>query len=101
MRGQILGRLPAFPKRDVPGMTRDMPRVGAGIALLPVSELRGDFETGRLVHILPDWRGPAREIYVVWPTGRLLSARAKAMRDEMERFIRLTPELQGEISGLH
>lgn len=73
----------------------------AGIALLPVSELGGDFEAGRLVHLLPDWRGLAREIYVVWPTGRLLSARAMAMRTEMERFIRLTLELQGEIPGLH
>ncbi|MCG8383744.1 MAG: LysR family transcriptional regulator [Gammaproteobacteria bacterium] len=54
---------------------------GAGIALLPVSEAQKALEQRELVHLLPEWQGPERDVYIVWPSGKLLSARAKCFRD--------------------
>jgi len=66
-----------------------------GIALLPVSELHEEIEHGRLVQILPSWQGPKRDIFAVWPSGRLLSAKAKCFRDFMQSYISRQDILQG------
>lgn len=58
-----------------------------GISLLPSSEVNHLVKNGRLENILTSWQGPPRELYAVWPSGRLLSARAKCLRDYMAEFI--------------
>lgn len=70
---------------------------GVGIALLPFSEIMSELNSGKLERILPDWHGPKREIFAVWPSGRLLSAKAKCLRDFMENHIKALPVLQGRI----
>ncbi|WP_417677516.1 LysR family transcriptional regulator [Pseudodonghicola sp.] len=70
---------------------------GLGIALLPVSEVSEEIGNGQLCRVLPEWRGPDREIFAIWPSGRLLSARARALRDFMARHIGALPYLQGEL----
>ncbi|MTH97950.1 LysR family transcriptional regulator [Roseibium sp. RKSG952] len=70
---------------------------GLGLALLPVSEIVRDLESGRLVRVLPRWQGPRREIYAIWPSGRLLSARASALRDFMQHHIAGLPVLRGAV----
>ncbi|WP_138464950.1 LysR family transcriptional regulator [Poseidonocella sp. HB161398] len=70
---------------------------GQGLALLPVSEVAEEIRAGRLEQVLPGWRGPERGIYAIWPTGRLLSARARVLRDYMAGFIAAEPALQGEV----
>ncbi|WP_372862421.1 LysR family transcriptional regulator [Spongiibacter sp.] len=60
---------------------------GQGITLLPLSELKPELDSGELQRVLPQWRGEPRDIYAVWPSGRLLSAKAKCLRDYMAAFI--------------
>lgn len=70
---------------------------GHGIALLPVTETSADIEAGRLRIVLPSWTGQTRNAYLVWPTGRLLSARAKCLCDYIEAFMSARKVLQGDV----
>lgn len=54
---------------------------GAGIALLPSSEALEPIKRGQITALLPAWRGPQRVVVIVWPSGKLLSARAQCFRD--------------------
>lgn len=60
---------------------------GLGIALLPFTEVKAELQAGRLVRLLPSWRGPLREIYAVWPSGRLLSEKAKALKEAAKKYV--------------
>ncbi len=59
-----------------------------GIALLPVIEVKSELKSGKLIQILPQWRGEVRNIYVVWPSGQLLNAKAKCLRDYIQGYIK-------------
>lgn len=56
---------------------------GVGIALLPSSEVSSHFKTNKLVRILAPWQGPHRELYTIWPTGKLLNAKAKCLQNHI------------------
>lgn len=58
-----------------------------GISLLPMSEVSHLITTGTLVRILPSWQGPNRDLYTVWPSGKLLSARANCLKDYMQDYM--------------
>ena len=58
-----------------------------GITLLPLSEVKPELDSGQLVQVLRQWQGEPRELFVVWPSGRLLSAKAKCLRDYMAEYI--------------
>lgn len=60
---------------------------GLGIALLPVSETHHYETSGKLVRVLDGWQGEQRDMYAIWPSGRLLNARARCLLEYMERFI--------------
>ena len=60
---------------------------GQGIALLPVTESQEELQRGQLLRVLPRWRGEPRDIYAVWPSGRLLNAKAKCLLDYMKQYI--------------
>lgn len=62
-------------------------RDGLGIALLPVSETLHYEASGQLQRILCDWHGEQRDLYAIWPGGKLLNARARCLRDYMARQI--------------
>ncbi|WP_161555674.1 LysR substrate-binding domain-containing protein [Mangrovicoccus ximenensis] len=79
------------------GLGAHMAEAGLGLALLPVAQIDDAVRSGRLVHVLQDWRGPEREIFAVWPSGRLLSERARVLCDYMEAHIRAEPALQGMV----
>lgn len=70
---------------------------GIGIALLPYSEVIDGLQQSQLNRVLPHWEGPQREIFAVWPSGRLLNAKAKCLRDFIQQFIAKTPVLQGAL----
>lgn len=70
---------------------------GHGIALLPVTETSSAIDAGRLRIVLPTWTGQLRNAYLVWPTGRLLSARAKCLCDHIEAFMAARKVLQGGV----
>ncbi len=60
---------------------------GIGVALLPITEVNCYIKAGKLIQILADWSGPNRDLYAVWPTGRLLSAKAKCLREFMLAYL--------------
>lgn len=64
---------------------------GQGIALLPLTEVMAELATGDLVLVLPAWQGDVREIYAIWPSGRLLNERAKCLRDHIRHYLRIHP----------
>ena len=60
---------------------------GLGIALLPLSEVYKQLQSGQLQHVLARWQGPVRQIFVLWPSGRLLNAKAQCLREYMQQYI--------------
>jgi len=78
-------------------LVRQFAEDGFGVCLLSVTEAAGAIAEGRLVPVLGDWHGQKRDIYAVWPTGRLLSARAKCLRDFMQQYLSRQPVFQGRI----
>jgi DNA-binding transcriptional LysR family regulator len=54
---------------------------GAGLAYLPVEALGDDFESQRLVRVLPRQHRLTSALSVVWPSQRLLPARVVLVRD--------------------
>lgn len=90
-------RLTAATAVDDIGLAARLAARGQGITLIPVSEIIEEIRSGALMHVLPEWRGQNRAIYAVWPTGRLLSARARCFLDFMAEYIAADPCLQGEV----
>ncbi len=72
--------------------TREAVRAGLGVALLPDWLIRKDILSGRLVRILPQWRGKDLPIHVVYSRQRLLPARVSAFIDFAVRY--MTNELK-------
>jgi len=90
--------LDPFVSVDDIGLARQLAADGHGLVLLPVTEITGDLQSGQLRPVLPDWQGPGRDIFAVWPTGRLLSARARCLRDYMATIIGGNPVFQGQVA---
>jgi len=84
-------RLSASTTVDDIGLATSLAADGAGIALVPPTETADFKKSGQLIRILPDWDGPRRDIYCIWPSGRLLSARAKCLRDFMTGYLASDP----------
>jgi DNA-binding transcriptional LysR family regulator len=63
-------------------------KAGAGIALLPLSMVHQSLANGELARVLPPWEGLRRDIFLVWPYQRTLSARACVFRDELIEYLR-------------
>ncbi|GGY69049.1 LysR family transcriptional regulator [Pseudoduganella albidiflava] len=73
-------------------MVRDAVRAGVGAGRLPISLVSGDLAAGRLVH-WGDVEGPAIELWALYPSRRLLSARVSAVLDFLrEAFPKGTPD---------
>lgn len=78
-------------------LARQLAGDGHGLALLPASEISDDLISGRLRPVLANWQGQQRDIFAVWPTGRLLNARARCLLDYMEPFMAALPVFQGTV----
>jgi DNA-binding transcriptional LysR family regulator len=81
-------------------MVRDAVRAGVGAGRLPVSLVSRDLAAGTLVH-WGDVDGPDIELWTLYPSRRLLSARVSAFLDYLkEAFPKGTPdELASYIGG--
>lgn len=90
-------RLSASSMVDDIGLAKQLTRDGLGIALLPVSEIVEEIRKGRLRRVLAPWQGPDRDIFAVWPSGRLLSLRGACLRDFFARYISRESVLQGAV----
>ena len=69
-------------------VTLNLVKAGAGIALLPMSMVYQELESGALTRILPTWSGAPREISLLWPKKKTLSVRAKKFQQELLRYLR-------------
>jgi LysR family transcriptional regulator, regulator for bpeEF and oprC len=63
---------------------------GAGIGVLSGFICVPDFREGRLVRVLPDWKMPALEVSVVFPSARALSPTVRAFID----FLKNSQEME-------
>lgn len=88
---------PATLVNDI-GLASQLARDDHGVVLLPISEIVEELQQGQLQQVVSSWRGPERDILAVWPTGRLLSTRARCLRDFMQDYIGQVPILQGKLS---
>ena len=81
-------------------MVRDAVRAGVGAARLPVSLVSHDLAAGTLVH-WGDVDGPGIDLWTLYPSRRLISARVSAFLDYLkEAFPKGTPdELASYIRG--
>ena len=64
-------------------MVRDAVRAGAGVGRLPISLVRHDLASGRLMH-WGDIDGPEVTLWALYPSRRLLSARVSAFLDHLK-----------------
>lgn len=65
----------------------NLTKSGAGVSLMPASMVANSLQTGELIRVLPEWQGRNREIFLVWPSRRSLSARTKLFRSELIEFL--------------
>lgn len=62
-------------------------RDGLGISLLPETEVQHYLKEKKLCQIMPEWHGPNRDVFAVWPSGRLMNVKAKCLLEHISHFI--------------
>ncbi|HXH31364.1 MAG TPA: LysR family transcriptional regulator [Bacteriovoracaceae bacterium] len=60
---------------------------GAGVALVPQFLCNDDLSAGRLVRVLPDWRGDSMPVSIVSPLGTASSVRLRLLSDYLATVI--------------
>ena len=68
---------------------------GAGVAALPKFPASNYFESGELVHLLPDWIFGRFTVYAALPTRKLIPARTRAFMDFASEIV-LRPDRPGK-----
>lgn len=66
---------------------------GMGIAFTQNHLCQSHLDDGSLIHVLPEWQGLPRSLYVVWPQQRYLPARVRALIDHLVTFCAAEPHL--------
>lgn len=69
------------------GALRSAALAGAGVAQLPAYLVRNDVEAGRFVRLLPGWTLPARGVWVLHASGRLVPARVRRFLEVLVRIV--------------
>ncbi|GBQ91172.1 transcriptional regulator [Acetobacter nitrogenifigens DSM 23921 = NBRC 105050] len=64
-------------------------RDGLGITLKSEIDVAGDLFSGRLVHVLPDWKSDAAPVCALYPAGRHVSLRLRVFLDAVTGRLRL------------
>lgn len=59
---------------------------GAGIACISGYLCAPDLDSGRLIHLLPDWQLPSLDVHAVFPSNRELSSTIRAFIDHVVAF---------------
>ncbi|WP_024930238.1 LysR family transcriptional regulator [Methylophilus sp. OH31] len=63
------------------GVVRAMAENGQGVALLPTFICQPTVETGGLQHVLPEWRGRADAVHLVYPKQRFMPPKLRGFID--------------------
>jgi DNA-binding transcriptional LysR family regulator len=70
--------------------------VGLGVALLPDRICRSDLNAGRLVRVLPEWRGQYGIVHLVFTTRRGLAPAVRALIDHLAQHF--APAVAAELA---
>jgi len=65
-------------------LLRDAAVNNLGIVLIPDFVCRNEVRIGRLVRVLPDYSVPAADIFVIYPTRRLVAPRVRSFLNFIE-----------------
>lgn len=86
-------QLPLVPRVRVNSsrLLLELCREGLGIALLPGFLVAPDLASGRLVRVLPDARARPRDVCLLLPSTRHLSAKVRAFLDVLDRHFARRP----------
>lgn len=76
----------------------DMAVAGLGILHVPHYLAQTALADGRLMVVLPNWRGIIRPVWAIWPQQRALPARVRALLEYLVEYAAQQPSLQGELS---
>jgi DNA-binding transcriptional LysR family regulator len=63
---------------------------GAGFAVVPSQMVRDDLESGRMLHMLPEWKGRQCRVHVCLPSRNHPPARVTLFVDELRAVFRMT-----------
>jgi DNA-binding transcriptional LysR family regulator len=63
---------------------------GQGIVLQDGNILQVEVERGHLVHLLPEWRGPARDVSLVYPANRHMPQKLRTFIEEFTAYLKTT-----------
>ena len=85
-----LGRPVRFSSNNIMAV-RDSVVAGAGISVLPEFMVACDIAQGRLVQLLPEWRGRSTEISAVYPARQNLPPRLALFLDHLARAMNPPP----------
>ncbi|RZL04399.1 MAG: LysR family transcriptional regulator [Rubrivivax sp.] len=75
---------PGRATANSPDVLMRMALAGAGITLVSDYFAEPHVRTGALVPVLPDWRPPSTDAWLVFPGRRLMPARTRALLDEVQ-----------------
>jgi len=70
---------------------RDAAVEGGGVAKIPTILARPEIAAGRLTEVLPEWRGPAKDLFVVFPSARSVTTRLRAFLDVLQESVDNAP----------
>lgn len=73
---------------------RETLAMGAGIGLCPAWVVHDLLADGRLIHVLPDWSGPQQEAFLIYPSRRYQSLRARLLIQFLADRLRELPGMQ-------
>ena len=63
------------------GIVHEAMLQGVGVGLVPAFLIMEDIRLGRLVRVLPGWRGGEIDVHAIWPSNRRLPGKARAFLD--------------------
>ena len=62
-------------------VSKNVARLGLGVALLPMPFVAASIARGELVRLLPDWYQEVGSVYLYYPSRRLLPAKTRVFVD--------------------
>ena len=84
---QRLAAPPASAAANTSDAVRALVCSGAGIAVLPLAPVQEELRTGRLVRMLPQWKGRAIRIHLVLPSNKHPPARVTIFLEELRAVL--------------
>ncbi len=97
----LFERPPAFITNDL-DLAYHSVLAGMGIAALPLYLIQRHVDSGRLVHVLPEFATPSKEVHIVYAKPRYLSQKVREFISFMTHyFVEREAELRAMISRRH